>query len=163
MCIRDRTAAAEVVRARFAAAFAGFPADRPCWILGHNDADGLSATAVVARAMARAARPAETRIVGRGENAWSTDMRAEIAGHGPGGVIVCDLGVGSGPVAPGAPTIVIDHHVPRGAGDGTVISGLDFDPAPTTSLLAYWCAGAVAEVDDLLWLCLLYTSPSPRD
>lgn len=145
----------EVVRARFAEAYTGFAVDRPCALLGHNDADGLSAIAVLARAMDRAGRKVEMRIVGRGESAWSAQMRTELSRQAVAGVIVCDLGVGSGPLAPGVPTVVIDHHVPRGTGGAFVISGLDFDPAPTTSLLAYWCAGAIADVDDLLWLAAL--------
>lgn len=143
------------MRTRFAAAFAAFAPDRPVVLLGHNDADGLSAIAILGRALARISRPARLRIVGRGENAWTAQMRAELATQAPGGVIVCDLGVGPADAAPAAPTIIVDHHVPRGSGVGEVISGLEFDPAPTTSLLAYWCAGALAEVDDLLWLAAL--------
>jgi single-stranded-DNA-specific exonuclease len=145
----------EIVRARFADAFARFARDRPCALLGHNDADGLSSMAILARGLERASRPARLRIVGRGENAWTTEMRDELAGQAPGGVIACDLGVAAGEVAHVAPTISIDHHVPRGNGVGVVISGLEFDPAPTTSLLAFWCAGAIADIDDLLWLAAL--------
>lgn len=148
-------AAADKVRARFAEAFAGFAADRPCAVLGHNDADGLSSLAILARSLARVSRPVWPRIVGRGENPWTAEMQAELAGQAPGGVIVCDLGVGPDHLAPPAPTVVIDHHVPRGGGGGVVITGLEFDPAPTTSLLAYWCAGAIADADDLLWLAAL--------
>lgn len=148
-------AASDTVRARFASGLSRFAPDVPCALLGHNDADGLSAMAILARGLERAGRPARLRIVGRGENAWSAQMQAELAADPPGGFIVCDLGVGSADMAPVAPTIIIDHHVPRGGGVGTVISGLEFDPAPTTSLLAYWCAGALGEAGDLLWLAAL--------
>src|SRR3954451_21240102 len=57
-------------------------------------------------------------------------------------------------VAGAAP--LLDHHVPTGAPQAALlISGHGLHPTPTTSLLAWWCAGAVAEVDDLLWLAAL--------
>jgi single-stranded-DNA-specific exonuclease len=53
-------------------------------------------------------------------------------------------------------TVVIDHHVPAGSpGSATVISGFPMDPVPTSSLLAYWCAAAIAEIGDLLWIAAL--------
>lgn len=142
--------------AAFRAALDRFDAGRPPLILGHNDADGLGATAILARALARAGRPASTRIVGRGENAWSADLRAEVAAQAPGGLIVTDLGIGDGDVAPNVPTIVIDHHVPSGVpGDAIVVSGNGLDPEPTSALLAWRCAGALGDQSDLLWLAAL--------
>jgi single-stranded-DNA-specific exonuclease len=58
------------------------------------------------------------RVVGRGENPWSEAMRAELAGEDVGGLIVADLGVREGELKPGAPTVVIDHHVPTGVPGG---------------------------------------------
>ena len=53
-------------------------------------------------------------------------------------------------------TVLLDHHVPTGVPQAALlISGHGLHPTPTTSLLAWWCAGAVAEVDDLLWLAAL--------
>ncbi len=137
----------------FAEAFASFAPDKPILILTHNDADGLSAGALFARAFDRLGRAWRVRILGRGENPWSQAMRAELADLDVGGLIVADLGLREGAVKPGTPTIVIDHHVPTGgAGDATVISGFGEDPIPTTSLLAWRCAGALGPADDWLWL-----------
>jgi single-stranded-DNA-specific exonuclease len=36
-----------------------------------------------------------------------------------------------------------------------VISGHEQTPTPTSSLLAFWCAGALTAVDDLLWIAAL--------
>jgi single-stranded-DNA-specific exonuclease len=143
-----RSAAAQAFRG----AFDRFDPSRPPLILGHNDADGLGATAILARALARAGRPAETRTVGRGENAWDARLRAEVAARNPGGLIVTDLGVGEGDVAE-VPTVVIDHHVPSGTpGTAVVVSGNGLDPEPTSALLAWWCAAALGDQADLLWL-----------
>jgi single-stranded-DNA-specific exonuclease len=70
-------------------------------------------------------------------------------------LIAVDLPVGDGEIVPGAPTIVIDHHAPLGLPQAEVISGWGMDPIPTSSLLAWWAAAAIAEVDDLLWLAAL--------
>ena len=133
-----------------------FDGARPSLILGHFDADGLSAVAILARALERSGRSAEVRLVGKGENPWSVEMRAELAARAPGGLIVTDLGVRDGEIAPGVPTVLIDHHVPAGTpGEAVVISGNGCLPEPTSALLAYWCAGALGPADDLLWLAAL--------
>ena len=141
----------------FRAALAGLDPGRPVAILCHNDADGLSAGALFRHALGRAGRDATLRVVGRGESAWSDEMRAEFAGRAVAGFVVGDLGTRAEAVLPGVPTIVVDHHVPRGpaeAADGvTVLSGYAEDPVPTTSLMAFRCAAALAPAEDLLWLC----------
>lgn len=141
------------VTKRFADAIAGFDKGRPVWVLGHNDADGLSATALFARAFAAAGWAVRTRIVGRGESPWSAEMRAELAGADAGGVVITDLGVQDTLPMPGVQTVVVDHHIPGAAPAGaTVISGIGMEPIPTSSLLAYWCAGALADPAPWLWL-----------
>jgi single-stranded-DNA-specific exonuclease len=153
-------------QARFAGTVASFPADRPALLMSHNDADGLSAAALLARAMARSGRPPRVRLLGRGENAWSPELKASIDGDAmrPAGLVVADLGTRGDPAATGLPTVLIDHHVPNGSplnpeADGIrspiVISGFGQDPVPTSSLLAWWCAGALCQADDLLWLAAI--------
>jgi single-stranded-DNA-specific exonuclease len=144
------------VQQTFRMALNRFRTDVPTLILGHNDADGLSAMAVLARALRRSGHPFQARIVGRGENPWSEAMRTELSHAAAGGLIVADLGVREGEILKDVETVVIDHHVPAGTpGSATVISGFPMDPVPTSSLLAYWCAAAIAEVDDLLWIAAL--------
>ena len=145
-----------LVQQTFRGAVGRFRTDVPALILGHNDADGLSASALLARALGRSDRPVQIRILGRGENPWSDTMRTELSDAPVGGLIVTDLGTREGEILAGTETVVIDHHVPTGIpGSATVISGFDMDPVPTTSLLAYWCGSAIAEVEDLLWIAAL--------
>jgi single-stranded-DNA-specific exonuclease len=140
----------------FQAALNRFDGTRPPLILGHFDADGLSATAILTRALARAGRPAELRILGKGENPWSHAMRSELEARSPGGLLVTDLGVRKGDILPGTPTVLIDHHVPTGRpGAAVVISGNGWEPEPTSALLAFWCAQTLGEADDLLWLAAM--------
>ncbi len=143
------------VRERFREAVNGFAAG-PVLILGHFDADGLSAMAVLGRAFQASGQEVDFRIVGKGENPWSEAMRAELTARAPGGLIVCDLGVRPGAIAPGVATVVIDHHVPTGTpAEATVITGAEMAPIPTSSLLAYWCAAALTDPDPLLWIAAI--------
>ncbi len=128
----------------------------PVAVLGHNDADGLSSTAIFARALAAAGREARPRVVGRGESPWSAEMAAELACQPLAGVVIGDLGVRATAPRPDLPTLVVDHHVPHDPPPGAlVITGHAMDPIPTTSLLAFWCAEAVADADPWLWLAAL--------
>lgn len=138
----------------FLAALDRFDPSRPPLILGHFDADGLSATAILARALA--GRHPDVRVTGKGENPWSPAMQEELAARRPGGLLVTDLGVREGDILPGTPTILIDHHVPTGRpGEATVISGNGWQPEPTSALLTYWCAEALGDATELLWLAAL--------
>ena len=144
--------AAEAARL-MADAVASFDRARPVLVACHFDADGLGAGAVLVRALRGAGFAAEPRIVGRGDNAWSPAFAEEVRSRGLGGLVVTDLGLGPGPIAPDVPTVVIDHHVPTGDGGGAVvISGNAAVPEPTSSLLAWWAAGALGDQADLLWL-----------
>ena len=95
----------------FATALQTFTPGKPVWVLGHNDADGLSATALFARVLGSASWAVRTRVVGRGESPWSDAMRAELAGEAAAGLIITDLGVRSTLPMPGTPTVLVDHHV----------------------------------------------------
>lgn len=140
----------------FRAAIDRFDPARAPLILGHFDADGLSATAILSRALDRAGRPPAVRITGKGENPWSPALREELEARAPGGLLVTDLGIREGDILPGTPTVLIDHHVPTGhPGEATVISGNGWTPEPTSALLAYWCAQALGDAEDLLWLAAL--------
>ena len=123
------------------AALAGF-GPGAVLVLSHDDADGLSSAALLLRALARAGREAVPRLVGRFESAWNGAL---VPGEW-GGVVIADLGLGERLPYPEVPTLVIDHHVPRGAGGGAaVISGAGLDPLPNTSLLAHRAVEAPPE------------------
>lgn len=66
------------------------------------------------------------------------------------GLIVTDLGIRPEPLTADAPTVFVDHHIPVGIPHGaTVISGYGEQPTPTSSLLAWRCAGALGDANDL--------------
>ncbi|MCQ8278374.1 hypothetical protein NFI95_07905 [Acetobacteraceae bacterium KSS8] len=154
----------EIGRA-FAASVAAFPPGETL-ILSHDDADGLSSGAILARALRRSGRTVRSRLVGRGENAWSEAMRQELEQDAPASLIVSDLGLRAQVLCAGTPTVVIDHHV-TDLGCGTVaeavlgLTGYGMADVPTSSLLALWCARGLADAgmidaaDDLLWLAAI--------
>jgi single-stranded-DNA-specific exonuclease len=142
-------------RKAFSKALAAGRRDVPLLVVTHNDADGLSSAALLIRAFDRAGRAATVRILGRGENPWSEPVVSELRAVNTGGIIVADLGARSDVVRSDVPVVVMDHHVrvvgepPEGT---TLISGYGIEPTPSTSLIAWWCAHEIADVDDLLWL-----------
>lgn len=126
----------------------------------HNDADGLSAGVILSKVLRHGGSAPEVRIVGKGENAYSDVFQAEIqmrkAENAITGLILADVGTSSRLASDILPTIVVDHHVPTGIPDwATVISGIDDDPIPTSSLLAYRCAMALYDATPHLWLAAL--------
>lgn len=121
----------------------------PVLVMAHDDADGLSAAALLLRALERAGRPAVPRLVGRFESAWDGPLEPGEWG----GVVIADLGLGERLPHPGVPSLVIDHHVPRGAGGGAaVISGAGMAPSPNTSLLVH---RAVRPAPEEAWITAL--------
>jgi single-stranded DNA-specific DHH superfamily exonuclease len=143
----------EAAGAAFAEALRTFDRKRPIVVLCHFDADGLSAAAILVRALRNAGWTALPLVVGKGETPWDEEVAARIREEDPGGLIVTDLGTRPEPVLSGCPTLVIDHHVPTGEpGDAVTISGNGLSPEPTSSLLAHWAIGGLVDGDDLLWL-----------
>ena len=152
--LSSKTDPRHAAREAFAAALAGFDRHRPVLVLGHFDADGLSAIAILTRALRAAGWSADPRVIGKGESPWDPGF-AETLGR-PGGLIVADLGTRPEPVLPGMPTVIVDHHLPTGTpADATTISGNGLDPEPTTALIAWWAAQALGDQADLLWLAAL--------
>jgi len=140
--------------ALFASAVRAFRPDP--LVLGHFDADGLAAAAILERGLGASGTRISTRIVGKGENPWSCDIRKELEARAPGGLVVADLGVRDGDVLPATPTVIVDHHVPTGTpGAAVVISGHGWTPEPTSSLLAYWSAQGIGDTHQLLWLAAI--------
>jgi single-stranded-DNA-specific exonuclease len=143
-------------RAAFAQGLARIDRDKPVCVLGHFDADGLSAVAILVRALRAAGRRAEPVTTAKGETPWDETVVARLAAYEPGGLILTDLGTRADAVLPGCPAIVIDHHVPTGEPQGAVtISGNGLDPEPTSALLAWWSVQTLGPSDGLLWLAAL--------
>ena len=74
----------------------------------------------------------------------------------PGALIVCDLGVRARAVLDALPTCFIDYHYFSDAPlNGVVITGFQAEPCPTSGLIAFWCANAIADVSDLEWIAAI--------
>jgi single-stranded DNA-specific DHH superfamily exonuclease len=137
-------------------ALAGFRRDRTIIVLSHFDADGLSAAAILVRALGRAGHAAIPFVIGKTESPWDLAVGGRIAALDPAGLIVADLGTRPEPVLFGCPALVLDHHVPTGEPQNAVtISGNGLDPEPTTALLAWWAASALGDQSHLLWLAAI--------
>ncbi|WP_244537331.1 phosphoesterase [Methylobacterium pseudosasicola] len=140
-------------REAMTAVLATFKPGAPVLIVSHFDADGLTAAAILVKALRKAGMSAETLVIGKGESPWDPEVTDRIAARSPGALIVADLGTRPDPVLPSCPTLVIDHHVPTGEPNGAVtISGNGLDPEPTTALLAWWASAALGDQADHLWL-----------
>lgn len=125
-------------------------------VAGHFDADGLSAVAILVRALRASGRAAEPVIVAKTETPWDESFAARLRALQPVGLIVADLGTRGEPVLAGVPTLVVDHHRPTGTPpDAVTLSGHGLDPEPTSALIAWWAAAAMGEQADLQWLAAL--------
>ena len=125
-------------------------------VLCHSDADGISAGAILHRTLVRSGRKVATIVTQKFENAWSESVRDRVQATSPDALIVCDLGVRARPVLDAVPTCFVDHHYFSDApSDGTVITGFQVEPCPTSGLIAFWCASAVADVPDLEWIAAI--------
>jgi single-stranded-DNA-specific exonuclease len=109
-------------------------------VLADGDVDGLGAACVVWDALGEREKLFLTPPKGR--NAFGDEAAALVAQQEPKGLFVLDLGVSPRVIAPGVPTLILDHHHPRGEPEGAVVlSGYGLDPTPTSSLLAWRVAG----------------------
>ncbi len=134
-------------------AVAAFRDTGPVVVVSHFDADGLSAAAILVRALQATDRSVRSLVIGKVESPWDRDVGQRIAALDPAGLILADLGTRPDAVMTGCPTLVIDHHVPTGEpAEAITISGNGLDPEPTTALLAWWAAGALGDQTGLLWL-----------
>ncbi|RYG24938.1 hypothetical protein EON82_08960 [bacterium] len=127
------------LRKRFEDFLNGLP-DGRIVVLADGDVDGLGAACVVWDALGNREKLFLTPPKGR--NAFGDEAAALIVEQKPSSLFVLDLGVSPRVIAPGVPTLILDHHHPRGEPEGaTVISGYGLDPVPTSSLLAWRVAG----------------------
>lgn len=125
----------------------------------HGDVDGLAAGALTIRALERIGAVPIVALPGKGEHVHTPAMRERLAGQGADGLVVLDMGSRAGPIVPGLPTIVVDHHDAREIPEGVVyVSGAACEPVAPTALLAYVLLGALAPLEDLGWLAWLGTA-----
>jgi len=130
------------LRSRFQAFLHDLP-DGKAVVLADGDVDGLGAACVVWDALGDREKAFLTPPKGR--NAFGDEAAELVAREKPTSLFVLDLGVSPRVVAPGVPTLILDHHHPRGEPKGAVVlSGYGLDPVPTSSLLAWRVAGTEA-------------------
>ena len=104
----------------------------------------------------RSACAIATIVIEKLENAWSESVRDRLQAGAPGALIVCDLGVRARAVLDALPTCFIDYHYFSDAPlNGMVITGFQAEPCPTSGLIAFWCANAIADVSDLEWIAAI--------
>ena len=130
------------LRERFQIFLSGLPDGRAV-VLADGDVDGLGAACLVWDALGDREKTFLTPPKGR--NAFGDEAAAMVAREEPAALFVLDLGVSERVIAPGVPTLLLDHHHPRGAPEGaTVLSGYGMEPVPTSSLLAFKVCGTEA-------------------
>ena len=141
------------IQTRFGKFTASVPAGGRIAVLGHSDADGLSAAAILARALRSAGFDVTADVTRKGESAWSESALARVSRTQPAALVLADLGSRAEPLLPGIPALLVDHHKPTGAPAGAELltSYGESDPA-TSGLLAYWCAAAIGRADGLDWM-----------
>lgn len=132
------------------------PARAFIYVLGHSDADGLTASAILTRSLRAKDFRVEAEVTRKGENAWSPSVLQRVRNSHPAALIVTDLGSREDPLVPHLPALLIDHHKPTGIPPGTtLLSGYGTEPTPTSGLLAFYCAEALQASQDLDWLAAI--------
>ncbi|HLL82417.1 MAG TPA: hypothetical protein VK420_07185, partial [Longimicrobium sp.] len=97
-------------------------------------------------------------LSGKGEHVHADTVRARLRAARPEALLVLDMGSRGEPILEGLPTLVVDHHQPRGFPPGAVVvSAFGHEPVAPTGLLAYELFSGVTALDDLAWLALLGT------
>ncbi|MEA3459756.1 MAG: hypothetical protein U9R11_03625, partial [Chloroflexota bacterium] len=137
----------------------GLDRDAPTTVLCHSDADGVTAGAIMYRALERLGFAYPTILVtGKGESAYTPKTKKLAAETNPEVLFVLDLGCKKEPVVPDVPTLFIDHHRPFGVPPkGVLISSYTWEPIPNASLLIWWLCREVADVDDMDWVAAIGT------
>lgn len=142
-------------QAQFEEFVAGIDRNRPVVILCDGDVDGLGAATVLHYYLGRHNfQKAQLQVLqpGKGENAFTPATAREVASLNPSALFVLDLGIRDQEIVPGVPTLFVDHHRPEGEPpNGVVLTGYQWRPVPTSSLLTYLLCNAEGEVRDKAW------------
>ena len=146
-------------RRRFMMAMAALSYAGRVVILCDGDVDGLGAAVVLTRYLERHGfAPADILPMHppKGSNAFTPAVTDAVGAHDPVALFVLDLGINGFDIAPGVPTLLIDHHRPTGAPpDSTAITGYAWQPVPTTSLLTYLLCSGGADMNDVAWVAAI--------
>lgn len=140
-------------------------------VVFHGDCDGVSSGVIAISALERMNATQVTPMwPDKGQNLYDPVVQSRIEEMNPDLCIVLDMGSrDTRPSPEGIPTVVVDHHVPRGKPDvDAFISGLGQDPVPSASLLTYELFQNLTRISDLDWVAALgiaadYTIDAPFD
>jgi hypothetical protein len=146
-------------RANFEGFIARLPATGPIVILCDGDVDGLGAGVVLWHLLEqRGIAPARLKSLHppKGCNAFTPAVRDTIQALQPGTLFILDLGITGFDIAPGVPILLLDHHRPEGQPpNSTVITGYQWRPVPTSSLLTYLLCNSNNEVSAKAWVAAI--------
>ena len=128
-------------------------------ILCDGDVDGLGAGVVLWYYLTRQGIEADRIEImhqPKGSNPFTEPVRAMVGASGPVGLFVLDLGIRDYEIAPGLPTLFVDHHRPEGhPPDSVVLTGYQWRPVPTSSLLTYLLCNRTGLVNDRAWVAAI--------
>jgi hypothetical protein len=126
-------------------------------VASHNDVDGLSAAVIMTRTLAAAGAAVQVLPGRRGEHVHQDAMRHRIAACRPDSLVVVDMGTRYGPIIPGLPTLVVDHHSAKGGvPDGVLlVNGYDREPIAPSSVLAHVICQDLPGNENSAWLAAL--------
>ena len=147
----------ELVEARnlFVPFIAHLPSIDPVAILCDGDVDGLGAGVVLWHLLEKRGFKPDQLVnlhTPKGNNAFTPVMRDTVMALRPAGLFVLDLGINKFDIAPEVPILLVDHHRPEGQPPGsTVITGYQWRPVPTSSLLTFLLCNSQGEVSEYAW------------
>jgi hypothetical protein len=132
--------------------------DRHVLVAPHMDVDGLASGVLALRALRTLGARTTVRLPGKGEHAHTPAFQERLDRIGAEALVVLDMGSRAGPILPGVPTLLIDHHPPAGAPEGAqVLSSHGHEPVSPTSLLTYALVSPLVIPGPLEWLAVLGT------
>jgi single-stranded-DNA-specific exonuclease len=127
-------------------------------VASHSDANGLSASALMMRALEGLGARANIQVLDKGEHARSPAFQTRLGRVGVEALVMLDLGRRHAPLLPGVRTLVVDPHPPDSLAPGAqVLSSAGHEPVACVSLLTYWLVAPFIEPADLEWLAVLGT------
>lgn len=142
-------------RASFEKFISQIPDNGPILILCDGDVDGLGAGVVLWELLkAWGIHPDRLKNIHapKGSNAFTTAVRDMIMTQKPAALFILDLGITRFDIAPGVKILLVDHHRPEGQPpDSTVITGYQWRPVPTSSLLTFLLCNGRDEVTGNAW------------
>ncbi len=126
-------------------------------VASHNDVDGLASLIILSRALTACGSEPLPLPGRRGEHVHQDGMRDRMRALEPDALVVLDMGSRSEPILEGVPTLVIDHHVPRGGGPrgALFVNGYDREPVAPTSVLAWAVCRDLPGIASSAWLAAL--------